>query len=224
MINSMQAGIGALALLLGWSVPVQAQRVALSIPLNQRGYEEIAHRKGVTVYRSKSSNIIDLGAEARFNASPDQVLRVLLDYEGQVGAIARLSESKVLSRSRRSLLVYQRLNLPVISDRDFNLKVAWWRDRDTTWVTYQATRKKGRPPRDGVVRVTHHLGSWQLKPISGGRQTLARFQVRIDMSGWVPRWLARSGSGKEVPELFVAIDKMIRRSSYRSDACSSKCL
>ena len=151
------------------------------------------------------------------------MLQALLDYRGQVGKIARLSESKVLSRSGNSLLVYQRLNLPVISDRDFNLKVSWWRDGDTTWVAYRAI-KRGLPPRDGVVRVSHHLGSWQLRPINNGRQTLVRFQVSIDLAGWLPRWMARSGSGKEVPELFVAIGDMIRRSTYRSERCSSKCL
>jgi hypothetical protein len=121
-------------------------------------------------------------------------------------------------------VVYQRLNLPVISDRDFNLKVSWWEKAGVTFVTYKAIPRGDRPPRDGVVRVSHHVGSWQLKPVSDGRQTLARFQVEIDLAGWLPKWMARSGSGKEVPELFGSISEMIRKSRYRSESCTSKCL
>jgi hypothetical protein len=212
-----------LVLVTGLGGIARAERVALGVPLTQRGFEKIAHRKGVAVYKHETSSIIRLGAEGRFNATPREVLHAVLDYDNQVGVVDRLSEVKVLSRSGHSLRVYQRLNLPVISDRDFNLKVTWWKKGETYIVAYRALRGVS-PPRDGVVRVTHHYGSWQLKPVNNGRQTLARFQVEIDLAGWLPRWMAKSGSGKEVPELYGSIDRLIKRTRLRSASCTSNCL
>jgi hypothetical protein len=202
----------------GW-----AERTPQTIPLSKAGFERIAFRKGVAVYKHKTSDIIRLGADARIDAPVSDVLKAVLDYPGQVGKIARLSESRVLRRGKSWLLVYQRLNLPVISDRDFTLFVRWGKRGEVTWVEYRTALRHGPPPRSGVVRVTRHEGSWQLKPARSGRSTRARFQVLIDMGGWLPRWLARSGSGKELPELFVAIRKMVFRPDYRSALCTSKC-
>lgn len=215
----------ALLLPLGLAPAAAAgERTPLSVKLETKGFEQIARRKGVTVYKHRYDSNIRLGADATIDAPVKDVLRAVLDYRGQVGKIARLSESRVLQRGKGWLKVYQRLNLPVISDRDFNLKVRWGQTGDTTWVDYRAVERGGAPPRGGVVRVSHHEGSWQLQPIKGGLATRVRFQVSIDMSGWLPKWLARSGSGKEVPEVFVALRGMIMRPDYRSARCNStKC-
>jgi hypothetical protein len=39
--------------------------------------------------------------------------------------------------------------------------------------------------------------------------------VAIDLGGWLPRWMARAGSGKEVPDLFVAMRQLVRRSGSK---------
>ena len=63
------------------------------------------------------------------------------------------------------------------------------------------------------------------RPLDGGRATLARFMVRIDLAGWLPKWMARSGSGKEVPELFKQVRTLAdshRSTNSRRIAWSSK--
>jgi hypothetical protein len=192
--------------------PARAERVPLSRSFAHAGYEQIAQRRGVTVYKHRDSDIIKLGADGRIDAPPDEVLQTLLDYERQVGVIDRLTESKVVARRDGRLRVYQRLNLPVIDDRDFTLDVRWGRSGDLRWITYRAVRS-GSPERDGVVRVTHHQGSWQLEPLDGGRATSVRFMVAIDLGGWLPKWMARAGSGKELPELFASVRQLVRSSS-----------
>lgn len=134
-----------------------------------------------------------------------------------------------MEQGASSLTVYQRLNLPVISDRDFVLRVTWGADGQAHWITYRAVKATTPPPREGVVRVTHHSGSWLLEPARGGQETIVRYEVTIDLAGWLPRWMAKSGSGKELPELFVAIQKMIAhpetqaKSQARRGPCLSKC-
>jgi hypothetical protein len=205
------ASIGIAIVVASIGIDAQAERVPFDVKLADRNFEQIAREKGVTVYQHKDSDIIRLGAEARLPASPEVVQEVLLDYAAQKGRIGRVTESRVLSRSdeKRQIFVYQHLNLPVISDRDFTLQVDWGKDGVVRFIDYRAVKKKGPKQRKGIVRVSLHEGSWQLKPLSGGRSTFVRFMVMIDMAGWLPKWLARSGSGDEVPKMFMQIRKMV---------------
>jgi hypothetical protein len=191
-----------------------ADRIPLSSALEQHGYERISGRDGVSVFKHRAAAEIRLGAEARLEAPPDDVQAALLDYPGQVGQIKRLSESRVLAYGSRWLRVYQRLNLPVIDDRDFTLQVTWGRDREVRWIDYRAV-PAGPPARRGVVRVSLHEGSWQLRPLDGGRATFVRFMVRMDMGGWVPRWMVRGSSAKELPALFGSVRGLLARAPER---------
>lgn len=190
--------------------PAHAERVPLMPYLSSSAFETIAQEKGVRVYKHRTSEIIRIGAEGRFPAPPEQVRQALLDYPRQVGTIARLSEARVLSRAERALYVYQRLNLPVIDDRDFVLHVRHGADGEMRWVSYWAVTDRGPRPRDGVVRVTNHRGTWVLEPTDNGRATRVRYQVSIDLGGMLPRWMARAGAGRELPELFGAICRLSR--------------
>jgi hypothetical protein len=150
------------------------------------------------------------------------VVETLLDYDKQVGKLDRLTTSRILDRGQNWMLVYQRLNLPVIDDRDFNLLVTWGDKDGIHWIRWKIA-DKGMRPLPGVVRVTDHEGSWQLKPFSKGQLTQARFQVRLDVAGLVPKWMARSGAGDEMPEVFMSVRRMlVERVLFGDASCKSK--
>lgn len=216
IINSVPV-VGLLVFLM--APQALAKHVPLGDDLERAGYEEIAFKKGVKVYKHRKSKTIRIGAEGRIDASPQQILAALLDYHHQVGQIDRLSESRILRHGERQMLVYQRLNLPVISDRDFTLRVTWWQKGGVTYVSYRALRDAGPKPRRGVVRVTRHSGTWQIKQLEGCNSSLVRFQVGIDLAGWLPMWMARSGAGKELPDLFASVKKMVASKKHRRVAC-----
>ena len=192
-------------------------QAAPSFSFDARAFEKIKEERGVAVYKHRHSKLIRVGAIGRLPGAPTVVQRVLLDYGRQKGRIARVSESRIVERGPNWLLVYQRLNLPVISDRDFVLRVTWGQSGETRWIRYQAVRRGGPGPRDGAVRVTDHVGTWFLRPADGGRSTEARLEVRIDLAGWLPRWLARSGAGKELPGVYSDIAGLLRTHSYVSE-------
>jgi hypothetical protein len=205
MANANSAVCIMLVLLPG---SVRAEQTPLSIPLARAGFERIHKSHGVTVYSHNKSKVLHFAAEATFAAPPAEVQQVLLAYERQAGQIGRLSEVRVLKRNRGSLMVYLRLNMPVISDRDYTLRVRWRQRDDIRWITFRASRQ-GPPPRKGVVRMTHNQGSWQLRPIRGGRGTFARYQLQMDIAGWIPTWLVRRSAGKALPEVFVQFRRML---------------
>lgn len=179
--------------------------------LERAGFERIGKDQGVTVYSHPETEIIHLAGEGRFAGSPADVRDVLLAYGEQAGRVDRIVRSRVLDRGPGWLLVYQRLDPPMITDRDYTLCVNWGARDGTLWVRYQAEPELGPAPREDAVRVTEHRGSWQLVPVDGGRSTRARYEMIMDVAGWVPRWMAKSSAGDQVYEVYASFRAMLRR-------------
>jgi len=170
----------------------------------------VIHRGPVVVYRLRGSSLVDLAAEGSFAAPPARVQGVLTDYGRHARVVKGVAESRVLSRGRSELVVYQRLDLPVLDDRDYTLAVSWGARGSQLWVKFACANQRGPAPSRGVVRVWTHTGGWLLQPTLGGRATQARYQVQLDLGGSLPRWMARSGAGRELPQLFAAIAGQLR--------------
>ena len=198
-----------LSFLVIFPVSVGARMVPLSRSFARQGYKQVKRQDGVTVYKHRFSSLIKLGADGRFRGTPEQVSAALLDYNHHARAVGRVSKSKILERGEGWIIVYQRLSLPIISDRDFTLKVTWGSKDGVHWIRFRCLKGRGPDSPDGVIRLSHHQGSWQLRATSDGKRTLARFQVSTDMAGDLPRWMARSGADGSIPDLFQAIQKLI---------------
>ena len=97
------------------------------------GYAMIRQGESVTVFRREGSRAVDLYAERVIAAPPSRVRAVLLDYERHPTFLKRMAELRVLERGADSLLVYQRLRLPVIKDRDMVLEVRWGGSGAALW-------------------------------------------------------------------------------------------
>jgi hypothetical protein len=180
------------------------------------GYVEIARDKGVTVLQREGAASIDFVAEGDIAAPPESVRALLLDYARHTQFVHGVAESNVLARSPSELVVYQRLALPVISDRDVTLLVSWGADGATLWTRFTAANHRGPPPRDGVVRMPLDEGGWLLTPIDGGRATRARYSLRLDLAGSLPRFLGRGRAGADLPNLFEAFRRQLRLASNRA--------
>src|SRR5262245_45829934 len=88
------------------------------------GYSRLLEDRGVTVYR-RDDKAIALAAEGEIAASPDIVKKILLDYSNHAKWNKHLRECRVLEHKGNSLLVYERLDLPMLDDRDYTLRVTW---------------------------------------------------------------------------------------------------
>lgn len=206
---SIRVTLAALFILgFGFDIPA-GEMIPLSEPLRERGYRRIAIDQGVTVYQDEQATLITLAAEGTFAAPPIKVRKVLLDYDSHTRMVKQVTKSHILERGPTSLLVYQVLSLPIVSNRDQVLRVEWGEQGEILWVQFNAVTDREPQHHDDAVRITQHSGSWQLKPLDGGRFTQARYQVAIDLAGLLPRWMAGWGSANEIPELFAAIRKRL---------------
>lgn len=177
------------------------------------GFELLGDERGVKVYRRNKRPGIELAAEGSFAASPERIRRVLVDYPNHSRWQKHLKENRILARGDRSLYVYQRLDLPVIDDRDFTLNVTWGDEGDVLWMRFATANERGPAPVKGVVRVTDHEGGWRLEPVAGGKATHAVYRFHIDLAGSFPAWMGKGQATDDVPDLFENIKKQLP--SYR---------
>jgi hypothetical protein len=173
--------------------------------LAAEGFTLIADERGVRVYRREQRGGIELAAEGRIAASPDRVRRVLIDYPSHQRWQKHLKENRILARGDGFLDVYQRLDLPMIDDRDFTLHVTWGDEGAVAWMRFVAQSGLGPPPVKGVVRVTQHEGGWRLEPVDGGTSTHAVYRFYLDLAGSFPAWMGKGQAAKDLPDLFANI-------------------
>lgn len=174
----------------------------LSTDLSQAGYRQVSSGQGVTMFKHASSRDMRYAVEGLFSATPARLMAILVEYERQSRFMPRLSRSQILQRGPGWLIVYQRLALPTISDRDYVLRVTWGTAAETSWLSYSVTDQGAPPRQSGVVRVRRHDGAWQFRWDPRRRATLGRFEWTIDLAGWVPRWMVRSRLAKELVAVF----------------------
>jgi hypothetical protein len=169
----------------------------------------VTDKAGVRVSRRTDTRAIELVAEGEIAAPPDEVRGVLLDYAHHPGWVRGLKESRVLQRGDHFVDVYQRLDLPVIDDRDFTLHVTWQDVGPVRWLRFVQANDRGPPPQRGAVRVALHEGSWQLEPTDGGRATRATYHLRLDLAGSLPGWMARGRAAEDLPAFFEALRRQL---------------
>ena len=169
----------------------------------------IGEEKGVKVYRREKRPGIELAAEGKLGAAPERVRRVLIDYPSHPRWQKHLKENRVLARGEGFLDVYQRLDLPVLDDRDFTLHVTWGSDAGVSWMRFAAANERGPAPVRGVVRVLQQEGGWRLEPADGGAATQAVYRCHIDLAGTFPSWMGKGQATSDLPELFANITKQL---------------
>ena len=186
--------------------------LVLALPLLTAppNYKHVGGSKGVEVFRQEHSPVIDLYAEGDIEAPPATVRNVLLDFEHASKVTNNVAESHVLDKNAREIVVYQRLKLPIISDRDFTLRETWGQNGQTLTQSFAVDNGRGPQAKDGLVRVSVMQGNWQLEPIRGGAATHARYHVQIDLGGSVPKWMVSGGAAKNLPKLFDGVRRVAR--------------
>ena len=117
---------------------------------------------------------------------------------------------------------YQYLSLPLISDRDYTLKVT---DETPAFEPGQApafyksawveANDKGPKPRDGVERVLVNKGFWKFESVDAGKKTRITYYLFTDPGGMVPSFMANKANTQAIPNLFAAVKKNSKLDRYQ---------
>ncbi|MFY0530342.1 SRPBCC family protein [Archangium gephyra] len=154
----------------------------------------------------------EVWAEGVLPVSLQDVQAALTDHDNFRNFMPYVTESRLLSRGEDGTrLTYTRLDFPLISDRDYVLRV---HDEpvlgaDGTQVAFHqkwTPDNSALPERVGVVRLRHNQGSWYFTPrAEGGVRFVYRFIV--EPGGSIPGFLAGVGQKDAVLATVRGVEK-----------------
>jgi hypothetical protein len=177
----------------------------------------ISDKDGVTIYRRPRTRSNESKAIGDIAASTEIVHAVLDDVDSHPSFMPYMAECRVLKREGDMILAYQRISAPMVSDRDYTIRVHTTVKKTaggtmyfTHWVTDNAA---GPPEKRGVVRVNLCEGSWLLES-TGPNSTHATYQIYTDSGGLIPSFIKEHAGPAGIRKLFDAIRKQARDSKY----------
>ena len=182
---------------------------------------DIDGRQLVVSARSKeNSDVKEVRGLGSFAAPSWVVKNVIDDVVNYKNFMPYTAESKVFKGGENYIISYQRLNTPMVDDRDYTIKIydesredaagkVIWKNRWTL------ANKVGPPPREGVVRLKTNEGYWILEDIEGGAATKATYYVYTDPGGGIPTFIVNMANAQAVPELYKAVAKAAKDAKYR---------
>jgi hypothetical protein len=106
----------------------------------------------------------------------------------------RLKAKELLRETENERWTYERVSVPVVSDRDYVLhyKLEQAAPSGRCELSFETLSEGVRPSPPGVVRIPVIRGHWSLAPVAGGKVAI-RYQIFTEPGGGVPAFLARSG-------------------------------
>lgn len=157
----------------------------------------------------------EIWAEGNLDASIQDVQSALRDHENFRHWMPYVTESRVLaSGPDGSRVTYTRLNLPVISNRDYVLKVVDEQvlaaDGTGEFRQKWVPENQALPARKGVVRLLHNEGSWLFTP-RGESKVHFVYRFTVEPGGSIPGFLAGLGQKDAVMDTVRAVEKRARK-------------
>lgn len=158
----------------------------------------------------QGTDIREFKAVGAISATPATVFAILDDCEAYPRFMPYTSEVRVLKREKNATLAYQRLELPLVSDRDYTL-----RSQNSKWlgpdgaiyhIRWAPANDEGPAVKSGVARVNVCEGGWLLEP-DGAGGTRATYSIFTDSGGAIPAFIANNGSRMAIRKLFEALRK-----------------
>jgi ribosome-associated toxin RatA of RatAB toxin-antitoxin module len=151
-------------------------------------------------------------------AAPVEVVHAVIDdVESYSKFMPYTVECRVLKREGDDVLTYQRISAPLVSDRDYTVRVrttAKTAEGGTSYFSrWQTENELGPAEKRGVVRVNLCEGSWLLEPL-GPHTTRATYMIYTDSGGILPAFIKNTGSQIGLRKMFAAIRKQVRDPKY----------
>ncbi len=182
-------------------------------------WKEESNSRGVLIQSRahEGSPLREFRAIGRIEAAPSVVFAVLNDSEAYPSFMPYTSECRVLKREKDAAIVYQRLDLPLMSSRDYTLRSQHTKMPGPNGASYRIhwlpANDQGPAVKPGVVRVNVCDGGWLLEP-EGANATHATYSIFTDSGGALPAFIANNGSRIGIRRIFEAVRKQVKNPKY----------
>jgi carbon monoxide dehydrogenase subunit G len=199
------AGVAALVL-----VVLAARPAAVFAVGDEDGWTQELDEDGMSVSsrRTPGAAVHEVRIVADVDAPPRAVCSVVADHERTPETIPRVAEARVVAREGNVTWVYERIDVPVLSDRDYTTRVVeepMEAPPGGYRIRFEGTADRGPPPRPGVVRIEVIRGAWEFVPVAGGRRTRVTYTILVDPGGMIPSFIANIAARRAIPDVIRAL-------------------
>lgn len=147
---------------------------------------------------------------------PEALFAVIWDVARQHEFVPNVKVLRVLRASDEEAVIYERVKIPVIQDRDYVLKLTRRIDPHSRVheVFAIGASELGPRPDKGVVRMTRLESHFVLRPAADGGTDLS-YESFGDPVGKVPRWIIRAADVRGPREFVRAMIKRAEQLARR---------
>lgn len=181
-------------------------------------------KEGIKVYTADfaGSKIKALKVEAEMEASPSQMVALLMDINSSTQWVYRLKSAKIIKQvSPSELYYYSEVNMPwPVNNRDFVAHLTVTQDPVTKVIVIDGPAVPGMmPAKQGIVRIDHSVGKWIITPVEGGRIRV-QYTLHVEPGGSVPAWIVNMFAADGPLQVFRAIRTRLQMPAYRDAVLS----
>ena len=182
-------------------------------------WKEEANKDGLIIYSRtrEGSSVKEFKSVGMIDAPASSVYAVLSDVEAYPSFMPYTLECRVLKRTGDCTVAYQRLELPMVSDRDYTLRSEHSKTPGQNGSIYriqwEPANDLGPAAKPGVQRVKVCEGGWLIEP-DGEGATRATYSIYTDSGGAIPAMIANRGSLMAIRKVFAAVRKEVLEPKY----------
>jgi hypothetical protein len=184
-------------------------------------WEQVSNKDGILVQRRSvaGSKLKEFLGRGIVEAPIGRVLAVIRDANRRAEWMPACGDSHLVEEdiAARTQVAYHRTKAPwPVSDRDSinRAEMIVEPEKHRVYLPFEAISTSKIPPVKGVVRMPRMRGHWILKPVDGGRNTEAEYQVFADPGGILPDWLANLASKTLPRETIAGLRKQVLKAEY----------
>ena len=161
----------------------------------------------------KGTDVKEVWAEGDLTATPVDIQNTLTDVKRFTEFMPYMTEARFVGGTDPdgAKYTYSKLDLPVLSARDFVHKV--YLDRDANhdpegvFANHWAAEPTKIPERSSVVRLKISEGSWLVTPSADGKTSHVVYRLCVDPGGSVPTFAANRANANGITDTFKNIER-----------------
>ncbi len=171
--------------------------------VNEWVYEQ--EKKGIRIFTKKGKwgNFRDSKAIMVLNTTPEEMLKLLIDFDNYHTWLPRCKKARIIARiSENEFIAHIVFNAPwPIADRDCVIRVKTEKDSNGVITIRETSEPKYIAREDGVVRIQQMTATWKFTPTANGTTEVMN-EYASNPGGGLPDWMTNTQSVETPLETF----------------------
>lgn len=184
-------------------------------------WQKLSSSEGIELERRPvgGTSFYELRATVHTSAPPQAVLDAIWSgvFEDLPPTVIK---RQVLKQSEHELVFYDQIRAPLVSDRDYTLRMfrsdaappGGEAPASSRWLLFETANALGPPPISNHVRVPLIRGAWAVSPEGSGGSLLI-YVCYSEPGGAIPAWVAR---GPQKDQFLVDVRRVLKRAAVRA--------